>query len=240
MAAPNLEWGIATSQGTYAENDDYGDGRAFDDYQCFILCDGLGGHKGGALAARMLTTALLDMMPASIGGDATLAGEILSTTINSAARKMRVLVLAEDSNAQPHTTCVAALVHDDFILSAHVGDSRLYCVRDGMLEWRSRDHSVARLVEELGDTSGSVDPRDETKLYRTLNGQKDVKVSLTISSPLSSRDGLVLCTDGFWGVHEDDEIADLITRDDTQFIAESAVGAVRNNDDATVLIIRRQ
>ena len=109
-----------------------------------------------------------------------------------------------------------------------------------MLAWRSRDHSVARLVEDMGDASGAVCPGDENKLYRTLSGRKDVKVSLTTLAPLSSRDGLVLCTDGFWGVHDDGEIADLVTRDDPQSIAESVMRAVRSKDDATIIIVRRR
>ena len=89
IATPDarLEWGIASVQGPHPENDDVGAGRVFDDYVFFIVCDGLGGHRGGALAAQSLVDSLLGALPASIGSDSEQAGATLAEQINAAARE---------------------------------------------------------------------------------------------------------------------------------------------------------
>jgi serine/threonine protein phosphatase PrpC len=242
---PVIDWSYASARGSHSKNDDYGDGRLFDNYGVFALCDGLGGHEGGALAARFLVTFLLDRLPIEIPEDSELAAELLRTEINLAARQMRQRVLKTEPSAEPHTTCVLACISAEFVLSVHVGDSRFYMIRNDEIAWQSKDHSVARLVEDQMDSSMMVGPGDELKLYRTLTGDEDVEASTTVLTPIGPDDAIVLCTDGYWSTSDDSTLVALARTSNLDQAAETAVTvATKKNgetvsDDSSLMLIRQ-
>jgi serine/threonine protein phosphatase PrpC len=107
------------------------------------------------------------------------------------------------------TTCTAIVIRGRQLHFAHVGDSRMYLLRDSRISRLTRDHSyVGRLVE-----SGIVRPEDAEKhpqrhiLTAALGAGMEVPVE---SSPagmtLQEADVLLLCTDGLWGVVSDTEL----------------------------------
>ncbi|HEX6996433.1 MAG TPA: PP2C family serine/threonine-protein phosphatase [Gammaproteobacteria bacterium] len=239
----DLEWAFASRPGSYGDNGDYGHGRAFEDYVCLVLCDGLGGHSGGAQAAKHLTAALLERLPSKTSRSPLQVQKLLAAEIDAAAREMRAQVLRENADLDPHTTCVVAWITSSFVVSAHVGDSRLYLIRGGRIVWRTQDHSMARLLNESPSEGAAAE--DARRLYRSLNGRDTAKVTLGVLPPLGKSDAVVLCTDGLWAAVEDQAMVRGVDQPDLRQalidLVAAAHAAARSggHDDASILAARR-
>src|SRR5581483_12076582 len=111
------------------------------------------------------------------------------------------------------TTCTAACIVDSKLYFAHVGDSRLYLIRDESIKRLTRDHSyVARLVE-----SGLLQPQDAEQhpqrhvLTAALGvGPEPGTETSSMPTELQKGDVLLLCTDGLWGVLSDGEMLEVL------------------------------
>jgi len=109
----------------------------------------------------------------------------------------------------PRTTCVACVVQDDIAYWAHVGDSRLYLVRNGRTIAQTKDHSRIRLLIDEGMISEAeaLKHPDRNKIYRCLGSPSTPEIDFSRKMPLMRGDILLLCTDGLWGVLPDNQIA---------------------------------
>jgi protein phosphatase len=127
---------------------------------------------------------------------------------------------------------------------AHVGDSRLYLVRDGRISRLTRDHSyVGRLVE-----SGLVRAQDAEKhpqrhiLTAALGAGREVAVDAAEQPvALQSGDDLLLCTDGLWGVVTDEELEDAVTNNSPTQCCAALVKLARQRggpDNITLQVLR--
>jgi len=117
-----------------------------------VVADGLGGHQGGELAAQIATDHFGDAFQRGARPALADPKNFLSTTLNDAhgaiLREAYRLGLPDG----PRTVIVACLVQDGNAFWAHIGDCRLYLVRQGRIVVQTRDHTV---VQQLVD-SGSI------------------------------------------------------------------------------------
>ena len=115
------------------------------------------------------------------------------------------------------TTLTTATIIGQQMTIAHVGDSRIYYIGfDGEINPLTRDHSLVKRLEELGQLTpeeAAVDPRRNV-LYHAL-GQGTPLEPEMISSPLPQPGYLLVCSDGLWGVVPEDKISKIITSADT-------------------------
>ncbi len=141
------------------------------------------------------------------------------------------------------TTLTAVAVVDGELRVAHVGDSRLYRIRDGRLDQLTRDHTF---VEELG-RSGSL-PLSQAGahpwrsiLSRELGLQSDVEID-AMTYPGTSGDAYLLCSDGLTNALSDRQIQDAIASSPTLAAATRALVASANShggrDNVTVVLFR--
>jgi PPM family protein phosphatase len=181
----------------------------------FIVADGMGGHQYGEVASsaavRTMANYLLKrfhtyLINPSEGMEEPLQ-EIMRSAITEAQRA--VTQAAPGSG----TTLTAALVLGQQMTIAHVGDSRAYALRtDGRVEVLTRDHSLVKRLEELGQISSeeaAAHPQRNV-LYRAL-GQGEVLEPDIFTTPFPQPGYLLLCSDGLWSVLSDDSLCDLVT-----------------------------
>jgi serine/threonine protein phosphatase PrpC len=181
----------------------------------FIVADGMGGHQYGevasASAVRTMANYLLKRFHAylinpSEGMDEPLQ-EMMRVAILEAQRA--VTQVAPGSG----TTLTAALVLGRQMTIGHVGDSRAYSLHTGgRVETLTRDHSLVRRLEELGQITSeeaSAHPQRNV-LYRAV-GQGDVLEPDIFTTPFPQPGYLLLCSDGLWSVISDDTLCDLVT-----------------------------
>jgi protein phosphatase len=142
------------------------------------------------------------------------------------------------------TTCTAAAIVQDALHYVHVGDTRLYLIRDGQITRVTRDHSyVGRLVE-----SGMISQEEaETHPQRNiLTAALGTNPELIMDSPgrpepLRPEDVLLICSDGLWGQVRDSEILDSVENKSAEQAGRKLIELARERggpDNITVEILR--
>jgi PPM family protein phosphatase len=241
-----VRWAAATHPGRRrASNEDAYCARP--DLGLFVVADGMGGHVAGEVASR-LAVDTIEAVVAS--GDCrppdsrncTLAERRLEQAFERAAG-----ALADHTEQHPRvrgmaTTASALLISAGHSAVAHVGDSRVYLWRDGLLQQLTHDHSwVAEQVHQglLSDTEARQHPWRNV-VTRALSASDPPQVEL---SPLRLQHGdrLLLSSDGLHGVISDERIAAVLAAGDPleracQQLIEDANGA-GGPDNITTLIL---
>jgi len=171
--------------------------------ECLVLAvaDGLGGHAHGEIAAQIA----IDVLAAAFANEAKpkLAdpGKFLVRAI--AAAHGAILREGDRRNLDdtPRTVLVACVIQDGRATWTHVGDCRLYLLREGKVLRRTRDHSVVqRLLDEgrIREEAIAFHP-DRNRLLQCLGSYQAPRPDAPESALLAKNDGIVLCSDGFWG-----------------------------------------
>ncbi len=181
---------------------------------CFcVLSDGAGGHGGGDVASKLTVRHALDWFrsapQASAGGiDGALRaanqGIIDEQARNSRVRDMRAtaVVLAVD-------TARAAACW------GHIGDSRLYCFRDGRIVAQTRDHSVVQGMVDAGFVNASElrAAPERSKLLAALGDPANFTPAITEEGfPLLAGDTFLLCSDGLWELIDEAEMESTLSQ----------------------------
>lgn len=215
--------------GDREENQDRVGIAASADSILLMVFDGMGGHSDGALAAA---TALR-----VVGAAFEKASKPL---LDPRGFLYSVLALAHDAvvavgsevaiDYRPRATCALALVQDGGMFRAHIGDSRIYHLRNGRVLDRSRDHShVEVLIQEGAITEQQAQEHPMRNFVEScLGGDWPVpEICVTGKQALQQGDTVLVCTDGFWsglaeagmarvatatGVSIEDSISDLCGR----------------------------
>jgi len=166
----------------------------------FAVADGMGGAQAGEVAARIAASVLRD-------SDAERGQDAVVTLIQEANRRVYEAAASDDARAGMGTTITAALVESDTVHIGHVGDSRAYRVRDGVLEQLTEDHSlVAELVRsgKLSPEEADVHPQ-RSVITRVLGTDPEVDVD-TFEVEAQPGDVFMICSDGLTSMVDDDAI----------------------------------
>ena len=187
-----------------------------------VVADGVSGAEGGEVASRMAVEGLLAAwrdQPAGLPAIKRLARAAQQANIEVHERALFVPELRGMA-----TTLTAVAVDRGELAAAHVGDSRLYLVRDGAAVQLTKDHTLAAEQQALSRFTGARDPK--STLTRSL-GRELICALDRIAMPLRQRDVLVVCSDGLHNVLRDDELV-LLVRDADAASACSALIAAAN------------
>jgi protein phosphatase len=142
------------------------------------------------------------------------------------------------------TTCTAIALLENKLYFAHVGDSRLYLIRDASISRLTHDHSyVTRLVDNGIIRAEEAESHPQRHILTAALGAGN---SVTPDSPaepisLQSGDVLLLCTDGMWGLLTDAEILQIVTGKGVEELSQGLVEAAKKRggpDNITVQVLR--
>ncbi len=199
---------LLTSPGGREENQDYaGAAPAVDGSGLYIVADGLGGHGGGAVASRLAVEATLTKW--QHGVDFSLQG--LNTLLQQAQDALHVHQQQDTHLARMRTTLVMLMLNGRQALWLHVGDSRLYQFREGAVIFQTKDHSVPQMLVASGDITAQEirNHPDRSRVLRALGGDvREAKATLLKSAAeIRPGDAFLLCTDGFWELIREEEMA---------------------------------
>jgi serine/threonine protein phosphatase PrpC len=172
----------------------------------FAVADGMGGAQAGEVASRL---AAESFEPVERGEESPEA--YLRAIVKTANARIHRFSQADSSRSGMGTTLTAALVEDDDVSFAHVGDSRAYVFRDGDLKLLTSDHS---LVEELRRQGRLTDEQAEDHpqrsiITRALGPEREVEVD-TMTHRGRPGDLYLLCSDGLTTMLSDDRIAEVL------------------------------
>jgi protein phosphatase len=201
----------------------------------FAVADGMGGAQAGEIASRLAAEALRDD-PGDGGGEERVAELIREANSRVYARSQ------EDSAATGMgTTMTVALLEGDLVRIGHVGDSRAYLIRNGLLEQLTEDHSlVAELMRDgkLSPEEAETHPQ-RSVITRVLGTEPDVDVD-TFSVEARPGDLFLLCSDGLTTMVGDEAILRIVEneRRDLARAARALVSAANGaggEDNITVV-----
>jgi serine/threonine protein phosphatase PrpC len=213
----------------------------------FIVCDGMGGHQYGEIASNAAIR--------------TIAGYIVrkfhsylfsspSVPIDDSFQEIMQNAITEAQNtvlrAAPGsgTTVTAVLMVGTQVTIGHVGDSRAYIMYpDGRFEPATRDHSLVRRLEELGQITpaeAAIHPQRNV-LYRAL-GQGEALEADVLTMPFPQNGYMLLCSDGLWGVVPEEELRQIILNAPSPERAcqgmVAAANAAGGPDNISAIIVR--
>src|SRR5690625_2786644 len=191
-----------------------------------ILADGMGGAAAGDLAASEVMH-VVTRLDKDIDGDAL---EALAGTVHRANDRLAEVIEDDPTVEGMGTTLTALMFNGESIAMAHIGDSRAYRLRDGLLTQLTDDHTfVQSLVDE-----GRISPEDakthphRSVILRVLLGRDDCEPDLSRLEPRPG-DRYLVCSDGLSGMIDDDRIAEILGTDTIEL---ASVELVRHAIDA--------
>ena len=210
----------------------------------FVVADGMGGHAGGDVASAVAVQHLfgIDREYSSVEE----AREVLFTNIMEAGQELTNTVVDHPELTGMGTTVSAMIRVKNQMVIAHIGDSRIYRLREGVLEQITTDHTfVQRLVESgrITPEEAAVHPR-RSVLMRVLG---DVDVTPEVDTHIVDTqpgDRWLLCSDGLSGYVPERDIAEtLLTVDDVELACHKLITQSLSEgapDNVTVVVVRVQ
>ncbi len=213
----------------------------------FVLADGMGGHQAGEVASCLAVRAaarhilqhiyLVTLQEQEHNAEQPSLKEVLE----EATQRANAIV----SSAVPGggTTLTCALVLGNQVVISHVGDSRAYLVFPDHLERVTHDHSLVDRLVELGQLSSAEAAHHPQKnvLYRAVGQGGLLEVDVVLRS-ISPDHGLLLCSDGLWGMLSEEEIVAIIGAAPTAQAACDALAAAANRaggrDNISAVLVR--
>jgi len=173
-----------------------------------IVADGVGGAKAGAEASRWAVRVAVeryyDLTGPSLGNDLRTAIEMANASLYQYLQSTGV------HNAG--CTMAAALIHNNLLYVANVGDSRVYLIRNGQITQLTRDHTLVQQKLDQGlirPEQAALDP-DSNVLTRSLGSSPTVRVDLFDPLPLVAGDVVLVCSDGLTDMVAAEQIPSLV------------------------------
>ncbi|MCJ7483183.1 MAG: protein phosphatase 2C domain-containing protein [Thermodesulfovibrionales bacterium] len=213
----------------------------------YIVADGMGGHQYGEVASNSAIRVMAgDIMRAFHSYLFNLPTQPLQESLQEimeAAIKNAHRTVKKDAPGGG-TTATAALVLGQQVTIAHIGDSRAYAIYpDRRVETVTRDHSLVKRLEELGHLSkeDAANFPHRNVLIRAL-GQGEVLEADIFTIPFPQSGYLMLCSDGLWGVINDQDISRTIVEASTLHLAcqnlVEAANLAGGPDNITTILIQ--
>ena len=193
-----------------------------------VVADGMGGHAAGDVASSIAVGEMVRLDGDSHGADDALG--LLAEALRSANSELRQAMAHQPEFAGMGTTVTALLRTGNKIALAHIGDSRAYLLRDGILTQITRDHSfVQSLIDEGRITEQEAEDHPQRSLVtRVLTGQRDDEPDLTMREAHIG-DRYLICSDGLSG---------FVARDTIQEVLEQAMPPGKTADRLVEMAMR--
>jgi serine/threonine protein phosphatase PrpC len=247
-------WAVTSDKGLRrTSNEDSHCERA--DIGLFVVADGMGGHVAGEVASRVAVEAIQAFIAETAHADKnrtwpfpfepslSLEANRLKAAFRLANRKIASAIADSTDLRGMATTASAILAGATTACVAHVGDSRVYVLREGKLDQITHDHSWVEEQVRAGTMSPTAARQHPWRnvVTRALSGGEDPEVDVTEVRPAPG-ERFLLCSDGLFSVVPDAQIAEILgnSTQDLQEIARALIEAANAGggpDNITAVVI---
>jgi len=207
----DVEYAKVSALGDRQDNQDRAAVVVAEDAAMLLVFDGMGGHSDGARAAETGLKVVQDIFMEARLPILDPQG-FLYMALSRAHDAVVALGHDVAVDFRPRATCAICLVQEGGSFWAHIGDSRIYHLRNGGVLMRSRDHShVEVLIQEGAITEEeALDHPMRNFVECCLGGDAPIPdMSITAKMPLAPGDVLLACSDGLWSGIGDSDIAEI-------------------------------
>lgn len=208
-----------------------------------VVADGMGGHSGGQVASGLAVDALRNAFL-----DENAPSDPQAVLVAGFTRAQQTIIDEAALRPQLHgmgTTCTAAILRDGELTYGHIGDSRLYLLRDGWLTQLSDDHTlVNHLVKSGAISSEQAAVHEKRNVLTAALGMRSDQVAADFSNEpvrLRENDVIVLASDGLHGLVSSEEIRIAVSNLSAYEACRRLVGLARDRggpDNITVQIVK--
>ena len=186
-----------------------------------VVCDGMGGHVGGATASSIAVTTIVEFLDRTFYDDPHIA---ISEAIDCANQAIIEKTQEQPSLTGMGSTCVVLLVRNGKVYLGHVGDSRIYLVRSRRIIQLTKDHSYVQTLVDSGEITkeqAEMHPR-RNEITNALGIPNMAPATLSEAIIPEAGDCFVLCSDGLSGMVSDEAICKVVSRQ-TELPAQTRV-----------------
>lgn len=194
------------------------------DHQIYLVCDGMGGHEKGEVAAKIAVTTVkkffednekdpLITWPVDENNETSKLAQEFAAAIQAANWNIFHESQKGSGVRKMGTTAVGIVVGDDHLVVAHVGDSRCYRIRQGTIEQITEDHSLlADYIKHASLTEEEIQNfQYKNIILRALGMKQRVEVDTREIKPMVG-DIYLLCSDGLSGEVEDPDMLQIVQK----------------------------
>jgi len=215
------------------------------DFGLFVVADGMGGHRSGEIASaisvrtvahRLAKDSLLHLLQ----HDGLAEDMPIQDLVRQALEEANHSVVSRVPGGG--TTLTAVLMLGNHMTIGHVGDSRAYIFNNGNTEVLTRDHSLVKRLEELGqltEAEAAIHPQRNV-LYKAIGQGANLEVDV-LTHPVPKDGYVMLCSDGLWGVVGEEEIERIVWNSSHPQVAcdelVRAANAAGGPDNITAILV---
>ncbi|MCS6862075.1 MAG: Stp1/IreP family PP2C-type Ser/Thr phosphatase [Abditibacteriales bacterium] len=207
-----------------------------------MVADGMGGYAAGEVASRLA----VDVISRAYYEEKVTAPVALKKAFEQANRAIYEQARKDETLKGMGTTCTALVLQNRSAFAAHVGDSRLYLVRDDAIYQQTEDHSAVREMVKRGLLSVAEAQRhpERNVLVRAMGRHPNVEV-VVWEEPLSvcAGDRFLLCSDGLHDLVTDEEMKQAVLDNDPPAACERLIALAKQrggHDNITVGVVQVQ
>jgi serine/threonine protein phosphatase PrpC len=205
----------------------------------FVVADGMGGARAGEVASRTA----VELFASGLDERIAAPEERLARRVQDANERIHELSREDSRRAGMGTTLTAVHVGGEELAIAHVGDSRAYCLRDGVLSMLTEDHSlVGELVRQGKLTEQEAEEHPQRSIITRALGPEPVVMVDTMTVRARAGDVYLLCSDGLTSMLGDDRLRQLLVGATTLEQAGNdlieAANQAGGRDNITVILFR--
>jgi len=207
----------------------------------FVVCDGMGGHVGGATASSIAVTSIIEFFQREVYDNPIQA---IDHALSFANEQIYASALNNPELKGMGTTAVVLLIRNEECFVGHVGDSRIYLYSDSKLNRLTKDHSFVQTLVDSGiisDDEAESHP-NKNQILQALGIASSVKGTISPAAILPKvGDTFLLCSDGLNGMVKDGDMQHILSVNNIEIAAENLITAALNaggTDNITAALVK--
>lgn len=243
-----IDFASLSDKGDREVNEDSIGSSIVSDNYCFALCDGLGGHGMGDVASSIAVQVITNQF-----STANSIKEYIDNVLQVANDIITAEQIKQRAVNKMKTTAVVVSLFDNKIYGCHLGDSRAYVFKKDYTYVRTLDHSVPQmlvLTKQIEESEIRNHP-DRTSVLRALGAQTEEPIRIGLIKPIkfNSARAVLLCSDGFWELIEEDDMIECLKQSETadewlnkmlDIVKKNGESVEMDNYSAITILINRE
>ncbi len=225
-----------------AVNEDYFGYYRISDLDVLVVADGMGGHRGGKVASKIAVDSIREYFESQAKNRVAIES-LIDESLNTANRMIRDYASANPELYGMGATTILLVIRGKSAYFRHLGDCRLYLIRNGEIKRMTKDHTLVQKLLDDGiiTRAESLFHPERNIVNKALGGRFYLEYDEPVGTlELQKDDRLIICSDGLFDSMSDEEIGEIAKNGDVQNCVNSLIDEANRrggNDNVTVQMV---